>query len=88
MEVQSAEALTKKKCLPCEGSVEACPLPTAKSQLDELEGWYLTHEGKRIRKYWTVKNFMAGMDFFNKIAEIAEAEGHHPGRLPFARGLV
>jgi 4a-hydroxytetrahydrobiopterin dehydratase len=79
MEVQSAEALTKKKCLPCEGGVEACPLPKAKRQLTELEGWSLTHEGKRIRKDWKVKNFMAGMEFFHKVAEIAEEEGHHPG---------
>jgi 4a-hydroxytetrahydrobiopterin dehydratase len=38
----------------------------------------LTHDGQRIRKDWTVKNFMAGMKFFNQVAEIAEADGHHP----------
>lgn len=82
MQVQSAEELVKKKCLPCEGGVEACPLPQAKSQLGELkDGWYLTHEGKRIKKDWTAKNFMAAMDFFNKVAVIAEEEGHHPGML-------
>ena len=78
MEIQAAEQLVKKKCLPCEGGVDACTLDEAHGQLANLEGWYLTHDGQRIRKDWTVKNFMAGMDFFNKVAEIAEDDGHHP----------
>ncbi len=78
MDVQSSEQLTQKKCEPCEGGVDPCPLPHVKEQLDKLPGWYITHEGQRIRKDWTVKNFMAGLDFFNRVAEIAEADGHHP----------
>ena len=35
-------------------------------------------DGKRIRKDWTVKNFMAAMDFLNLVAEVAEGDGHHP----------
>ena len=78
MQIQTQSELTKKKCLPCEGGVEPCSLPDANRQLNNLEGWYLTHDGQRIRKDWTVKDFMAGMDFFNRVAEIAEADGHHP----------
>ena len=70
--------LTNKKCKPCEGGVEACPLPQAEAQLQQLPGWYLTHEGQRIRRDWTVKNFLAGLDFFNRVAVLAEQEGHHP----------
>ena len=47
-------------------------------QLKQLNGWRLTHDGQRIRKDWKVKNFMAGMEFFNRCAELAEADGHHP----------
>ena len=78
MEVQSTEQLAGKKCLPCEGGVDPCPIDFAKQQLGRLPGWYLTHEGQRIRKDWTVKNFLAGMSFFEKVADIAEADGHHP----------
>jgi len=78
MEIQSPESLTLKKCKPCEGGVEPCPLDAAKEQLQQLSGWYLTHEGQRIRKDWTVKHFMAGLDFFNRVAEVAEEDGHHP----------
>ncbi|MFV2068060.1 MAG: 4a-hydroxytetrahydrobiopterin dehydratase [Pirellulales bacterium] len=75
---QSTEQLVAKKCLPCEGGVDRCPLDVAHQQLKQLAGWQLTHDGQRIRKEWTVKNFMAGIDFFQRVAELAEADGHHP----------
>jgi len=78
MKPQSPEQLVQKKCLPCEGGVDPCPLDVVQQQLQQLAGWVLTHEGQRIRKDWTVKNFLAGMDFFNACAKIAEDEGHHP----------
>lgn len=78
MDIQTAEQLIGKKCQPCEGGVDPCSLSEANDQLAKLKGWYLTHDGQRIRKDWTVKNFMAGMKFFNAVAEIAEDDGHHP----------
>lgn len=78
MEIQDPNKLVAKKCLPCEGGVEPCSVPQATDQLEKLPGWKLTHDGQRIRKDWTVKNFMAGLDFFNKVAEVAEDDGHHP----------
>ncbi|MCA9237275.1 MAG: 4a-hydroxytetrahydrobiopterin dehydratase [Planctomycetales bacterium] len=78
MSAQSCDQLTKKKCLPCEGGVDPYTPAQAEAQLRELDGWRITHDGQRIRKDWVVKNFMAGMDFFNLCAEVAEADGHHP----------
>ena len=78
MDIQAAEQLIGKKCKPCEGGVDPCTVTEAKEQLQHLPGWYLTHEGKRIRKDWKVKHFMAAMDFFRRVAEVAEADGHHP----------
>ena len=78
METQTLEQLVQKKCLPCEGGVPKYTLAEAQSQLKKLDGWRLTHDGERIRKDWVVKNFMTGLDFFNKVAEVAEADGHHP----------
>jgi 4a-hydroxytetrahydrobiopterin dehydratase len=34
-------------------------------------------EGKLVRE-WTFKDFVEAMTFVNRIAEIAEAAGHHP----------
>ncbi len=78
MEVQSTETLSKQKCKPCEGGVDPCPLSFSRDQLAELPGWQLTHEGKRIRKDWRVKNFMKGLEFFQEVAKVAEDDGHHP----------
>jgi len=78
MAVQSPEQLVHKKCKPCEGGVEPYSAEEAREQLKELQGWRITHDGQRIRKDWTVKDFMAGIDFFNRCAEVAEADGHHP----------
>jgi 4a-hydroxytetrahydrobiopterin dehydratase len=46
--------------------------------LKQLPGWVLTNDGIRIRREWKVKNFLAGMEFFQRVAELAEKEGHHP----------
>ena len=78
MEIRASEELVATKCKPCEGGVDPCTLDEANDQLSKLSGWCLTHDGQRIRKDWTVKHFMAGMRFFNEIAEIAEEDEHHP----------
>ena len=78
MTAQSIEQLRAKKCVPCEGGVPKLTRAEADAQLSKLVGWAMTADGQRIRKEWTVKHFMAGMRFFNKVAEVAEAEGHHP----------
>ncbi len=78
MTVQSTSELIAKKCRPCEGGVEPYSRDASVAQLEKLPGWRLTDDGQRIRKEWTVKNFMAGLDFFNRVAEVAEADGHHP----------
>jgi 4a-hydroxytetrahydrobiopterin dehydratase len=78
MQPETAEQLVEKKCQPCEGGVEPVSPDEARAQLGKLAGWRLTHDDQRIRKDWVVKNFMAGLDFFNRVAEVAENEGHHP----------
>lgn len=78
MQPEAAEKLVQKNCVPCEGGVAACSIEEAQRQLAEIPGWRLTEDGQRIRKDWTVKNFMAGMRFFQAVAQLAEHEGHHP----------
>ena len=78
MATQTPDQLVQKKCKPCEGGVEPYSPGQSKEQLEQLEGWRLTHDGQRIRKDWTVKHFMAAIDFFNRCAQVAEEDGHHP----------
>jgi 4a-hydroxytetrahydrobiopterin dehydratase len=46
--------------------------------LKALPAWKLTEDRKRIRREWRVKDFATGLDFFNRVGAIAEAEDHHP----------
>ncbi len=78
MKIQACDALAGKKCQPCEGGVDPYSQEETSQQLTHLAGWYVTHDGQRIRKDWTVRNFLAGLDFFNQVAQLAEADGHHP----------
>jgi 4a-hydroxytetrahydrobiopterin dehydratase len=78
METQTLDTLMSKKCVPCEGGVPKYTRDEAVEQLTNLSGWQLSDDGERIRKQWTVKNFMAGMNFFNEVARLAEEEQHHP----------
>ena len=78
MSIATIEELKTKKCQPCEGGVPSVPREEAERLLKNLPGWELTEDGKRIRREWTVKHFMAAMEFFNLVAKLAEDEGHHP----------
>jgi 4a-hydroxytetrahydrobiopterin dehydratase len=74
----TAEQLTRKHCVSCEGGVPRLSDAAAQAMVQDLPGWKLTADRQRIRKEWTVRNFLAGVDFFNRIANLAEEEGHHP----------
>lgn len=78
MSVWERAELAAKKCVPCEGGVTACPLVQAEQQLQKLPGWYLTHNGQRIRRDWKVRDFLTGLNVFSEVAKVAEAEAHHP----------
>lgn len=71
--------LAKKKCIPCEEG--GPPLLPEKSQelLKELDSeWMLIDGGRILARTFRFDDFMGPMRLANKVAEIAEAEGHHP----------
>ena len=72
------EPKKKPKCVACEVGAVALSADQARQQLDALAGWRLIDDGKKIQKDWGLKNFLAAIDFFNRVAEIAEELGHHP----------
>ena len=78
MNTQTTEQLVAKKCAPCEGGVAPYSLAESKAQLERLPEWKISADGQRIRRTWVTKNFMAALRFFNRVAEVAEADGHHP----------
>lgn len=68
--------LKTKRCLPCEGGVPKLEPPEIQTYLREVSGWETL--GEKIHKKFKFKDFVKAMTFVNRMAEIAEAEGHHP----------
>jgi len=44
--------------------------------LRDAPGWDLA--GGKLQREWTFPDFVAAMEFVNRVAEIAEDAGHHP----------
>lgn len=69
-------ALRDKKCVP--GKAGAVRLSDQKISelLHEVVGWSLREN--KIRKDLKFADFVSAMSFLNRVAELAEREGHHP----------
>ena len=74
----ASESLTQKKCQPCEGMGQPFNRKQAEEYLKDLSGWQINPDGKIISREYVMKNFLAAVRLINKIAEVAEAENHHP----------
>ncbi len=71
--------LTQKKCVPCEGGVPFMSRDEAKKLLPQVKGWALLDEKPlKLQRQFKFKDFKEAMSFVNKVAALAEAEGHHP----------
>lgn len=70
--------LLRKHCVSCEGETHPLTLEEARALLPKVEGWELAENGLKISREWVVKNFAAGIEFFDLVAKLAESEGHHP----------
>lgn len=71
--------LTQQHCVPCEGGTP--PLSDKREQelLPKVPQWILLKdEAHKIRRQFKFKDFLEAMNFVNKVAKIAQEEGHHP----------
>ena len=70
--------LINKKCIPCEVGGQPLSGGDAQRYLAELNTGWAVIENKKIKKEFKFKDFKQAMVFVNRVAEVAEAEGHHP----------
>ena len=82
MTTPTQEELSRKRCAPCEGGVPPLAPEEAQALAQSVEGWDVEPEGLQISRSWTVKNFMAGIEFFNKVAALAEEIARWLDRMP------
>ena len=74
----NTESLRVKKCLPCEGGVAPIDAGEAKAYIQVTPDWKLSDDAKLISRKVQCKHFVEAMKLLNRVAEVAEAEQHHP----------
>ncbi len=71
--------LLNKKCIPCEEkNTKPFDKDQAEDYLKELQNWTLAKDGKSIFKEYKFKDFIGAITFVDRVADVAETEGHHP----------
>lgn len=73
-----SEGLAGKSCVPCRGGVPPLPEAKARELLAATPGWSLEEAGTRLQRRFEFQDFRAAMEFVNRVADIAEEQGHHP----------
>ena len=70
--------LLKKKCVPCEKGMKPLNRTDMQDYLDEVSGWTLDNDAKKISKEFKFQDFIGAINFVERVADVAEMEGHHP----------
>jgi len=76
--VDDTERLAAKTCVPCRGGIPPLSQSDAKEFLASTPGWTLEQDGKRLTRRFEFEDFIEAMKFVNRVADLAEQQGHHP----------
>lgn len=68
--------LTTQTCVACEGGMEPLTPEEVESHMPQVKGWKF--DKGALRKEYTFASFREAIAFVQKVADIAETEGHHP----------
>jgi 4a-hydroxytetrahydrobiopterin dehydratase len=81
--------LSKKKCIPCEGGIPPLTDKEIKEYIKDISADWKVIDNNRISREFFFVSYRHTIDFVNKIADIAENEGHHPVlHIYFGRAVV
>jgi 4a-hydroxytetrahydrobiopterin dehydratase len=70
--------LAEKSCTPCRGGMPPLTQEEVASYQAQARDWQLLDEAKRIERTYRFKNFREAFGFVERVAALAEGEGHHP----------
>jgi 4a-hydroxytetrahydrobiopterin dehydratase len=75
-----ATPLADRHCVVCLPGTPTLGQEAINRRLEELQGWTVEDNRGRpeLTKTFRFKGFMPGVQLVNKIADVAEQEGHHP----------
>jgi pterin-4a-carbinolamine dehydratase len=74
----SLAPLVSKTCTPCRGGVPPLTFSEVATHHQQTAEWSILDEAHRIERTYKFKNFAEAYAFVQKVAELAESEGHHP----------
>src|SRR5262245_28449167 len=78
MPVVKAEDLAAKQCLPCRAGGTPLTEEEANRYREAAPAWTLSENATRLTRRFEFRDFGEAMEFVNRVAQIAEAQGHHP----------
>jgi len=68
--------LRSRHCVPCEGGVPKLDPGRVAEFRREVPAWEVRDD--KLHRTFRFRDFRAAMQFIERMAEVAEAEGHHP----------
>ena len=74
----NSHGLTEKSCVPCRGGIPPLSEEEARRLAEAVPAWALLENATRLVRRFEFQDFRAAMEFVNRVADIAEHEGHHP----------
>lgn len=73
-----SQNLISKTCVACEGGIPPLTKAQAEPYFKEISGWEADDDFKQIKKAFKFPDFKETIQAVDRIAELAEEEGHHP----------
>jgi|RhiMetdeSRZDD1v2_1073273.scaffolds.fasta_scaffold02385_16 4a-hydroxytetrahydrobiopterin dehydratase len=70
--------LAAKTCVPCRGGIPPLPPARARELVSSTPGWSLEEASTRLTRRFEFRDFVEAMRFVNRVADLAEQQGHHP----------
>ena len=71
-------SLTEIKCVPCQGGEPPLVGEELKEYESSLPDWEVYDNATKIKREFEFPNFRLAIEFVDRVASLAEEEGHHP----------
>jgi len=70
--------LSEKRCIPCEGGIPPLTQKEIAEYLKDISSDWKNVDNIKITREFFFVSYRHTMDFVNRVADLAESEGHHP----------
>lgn len=71
------QPLAGRRCVPCRGGVPPLAGDELLSLRTQVPDWRVVEE-HHLERSWRFPDFARGLEFVNRVAALAEEQGHHP----------